>query len=700
MNYPIFSPSGTAALAAAILIAVGSTTATHAQLSPFPDPDSTASGGRDLPEILPPDMIEPVINPRQASADRIARLFNRDLRDIEETQRDISEQLEKLPRTARELQRITGFGYHSGRAAKRPKWLQIDMGEAVTPDAIALFPVTAAVEEETVYGYGFPRGFRIDISNEEDFRNYETMVEGRSDDPRGERRWPYFRELGGYTGRYIRITATSLWRSSSSGREAFALSEVMVLKGGRNLAVGKQVRALDSEEISDQWALRFACDGITTLGIPHGSEESPTLGFRARSEEPVNNSWVQVDLGEAMPIDEIQLILADSPATVPDPTVRFPYPLRIDISESPDMRRSELAGRFNPSQISMIGANPLIVPVDEGYGRYVRVTVTGPKKATVLSFDLAELIVYSGTVNVARGKPVTALHPVKQGKWAPAHLTDGFSSRRNLVTYETWLADLSKRNRLVRRWLEKEEARLDLVDRTVTRGITYTASGLAGVFGLVFMALSRGRVKRRRDLEDLRQRIASDLHDDIGSNLSSIALLAELGKTEAEEPELVAEELTEIKSTADKTIESMRDIVWLIRPGEETWQQMLARFRETASKLLRAHEYNFVVNADVHDDRLPLEFKRDLFLIYKEVLNNIVRHAEAKNVEIEIDYKRHRLQLRIVDDGIGFNNLDQEFREGNGLRNLRMRAQAIGANLKVRSALNEGTTVLLTVPMP
>jgi signal transduction histidine kinase len=198
----------------------------------------------------------------------------------------------------------------------------------------------------------------------------------------------------------------------------------------------------------------------------------------------------------------------------------------------------------------------------------------------------------------------------------------------------------------------------------------------------------------------LRQRIASDLHDDIGSNLSSIALLAELGKTETDEPELVVEELTEIKLTADKTIESMRDIVWLIRPGEETWQQMLTRFRETASKLLRAHEYSLEVRGESTDMRLPLEFKRDLFLIYKEVLNNIVRHAEANNVLILIDCRRNRLEMLIEDNGRGFNNLDQEFREGNGLRNLRMRAQAIGANLKVRSALSEGTRINITVPMP
>lgn len=670
------------------------------QLSPFPEVGIQSTDGRDLPEILPPDLIEPVINPRQTSADRIARLFNRDLRDLEEAQADIVVQLDALPRVVRESQRVTGFGYHSGSLKKRPKWLQIDMGEAVSPDAIALFPVTAELDDDTVYGYGFPRNFRVDISEEKDFQNYETMIEGRVDDAGAVRRWPFFRELNGFTGRYIRITATGLWRSPKTNQEVFALSEVMVLNGGRNIAVGKEVAALDSEERSDQWSRRFVTDGITTLGIPHGVEESPTLGFRARSEEPVQNSWVQVNLREPMKIDEIQLILADSPGTVPDPTVRFPYPMKIEVSSFPDMREAELVGRFNPSQISIIGQNPLILPIDDAFGQYIRVTVTGSKDRSKLSFDLAELRVFSGTENVAFGNPVTAVHTAKSADWAPNFLVDGYSSRRNLVSYGEWLSDLDKRNRLVRRWLEKEETRLDLVDQTVTRGVTVIASSVAGILGFVLIALSRGRVRRRKDLEALRQRIASDLHDDIGSNLSSIALLAELGKTEADEPELVAEEFTEIKSTADKTIESMRDIVWLIRPGEETWQQMLTRFRETAAKLLRAHEYTLVVNGDSNDDRLPLEFKRDIFLIYKEVLNNIVRHADAKTVAIEIDSRRNRLQLSITDDGIGFNNLDQEFREGNGLRNLRMRAQAIGANLRVRSALTEGTSVQLVIPMP
>ena len=366
------------------------------------------------------------------------------------------------------------------------------------------------------------------------------------------------------------------------------------------------------------------------------------------------------------------------------------------------MRGSEFLGRFTTSEISKRGNNPLILPVKDGYdgyGRFVRLTMSQPRAAP-MSFSLAEVQVFSENRNVALGCDVVGSHPATNKDYSPKFLVDGFSSRRDLVSYQSWLSSQEHRIQLEQEYAEIDKIRLDLVDRTFNRGVIGSATGVLLGLGLALAILAQGRVKRRKELESLRQRIASDLHDDIGSNLSSIALLAELGKTETAEPELVVEEFTEIKLTADKTIESMRDIVWLIRPGEETWKQMMTRFRETASKLLRTHEYVFIETGQMHDDRLPLEFKRDFFLIYKEVLNNIVRHADAENVFIEVETARGKLDLKIQDDGKGFDNLDQEFREGNGLRNLRMRAQAIGAKLKVKSKPKHGTVVQLTAPLP
>ena len=668
---------------------------------PFaPGPDSDDS--RELPESVPTDLIEPAIVPRETAADKVARIFNRELRVIEERQNEIMGDLAKLPETAIESFVPQTFGYHSGNSRSRPKWIQIDLGKSVQPDAIVLFPVTVQFKGETIFGWGFPRSFRIDISDDPDFKSYETIVEARTEEEAGAPRWPYFKEIGGFEGRYIRVTATALWRPKDKlGKPAFALSEIMVIKGERNLAVGRRTDQLDTAERGNNWSRKFVNDGLTAFGIPQGEEESPTVGFRSKSDAKVKSSWVQVDLEESLPIEEVRIILADPVGDIPDPKVRFPYPIKIEVSDHPDMRQADFLARITPRQISLIGNNPLTIPVSDGYGRYLRLTVF-QSSAAAMSFSLAELQVFSENRNVAEGKSVVASHPdIQREKGiAPEFLVDGYSSRRKLVSYQSWLSNLVQRNDLVREWHRIEKRRLDLVDRTFTRGVVSTITGLVGGLALALIIFAQGRVKRRKDLEALRQRIASDLHDDIGSNLSSIALLAELGKTEADDHEISFEEFTEIKSTADKTIESMRDIVWLIRPGEETWKQMMTRFRETASKLLRAHEYSFVEKGQMHDDRLPLEFKRDFFLIYKEVLNNIVRHADAKTVSIEVETARGQLILSIEDDGQGFDNLDQDFREGNGLRNLRMRAQAIGGNLKVKSEVEHGTQVHLSAPMP
>lgn len=669
----------------------------------FPFPAITPEGEevRELPESVPTDIIEPRITPRETAADKLARIFNRELRDIEERQKEILGELKYLPETEIESFVPQAFGYHSGNSRSRPKWIQVDLGETSTPDSIALFPVTVQVKGETIFGYGFPRAFRVDISDDTDFKSYETIFEGRINTVDGSRRWPFFKEIGGFEGRYIRVTATGLWRPQEEqrGSEAFALSEIMVFKGERNLAVGRPVKSRDTQEKSNRWSRKYVNDGVTALGIPQGKEESPTYGYLSRSKAPTMSSWVQIDLEESMAIEEMRIILADTIGDIPDPTVRFPYPITVEISENPDMRQAETVGRFTPAQIAQIGNNPLILSINNGYGRYVRLTVS-QSKAEPMSFSLAEVQVFSENRNVALGKSVVGSHPQTGEDVAPAFLVDGYSSRRVLISYQAWVSNLEQRIQLVREWRDIENDRLDLVDRTFTRGVFSSITGLLGGLGLALVIFAQGRVKRRKDLEALRQRIASDLHDDIGSNLSSIALLAELGKTETGEPELVVEEFTEIKQTADKTIESMRDIVWLIRPGEETWKQMMTRFRETASKLLRAHEYSFIETGQMHDDRLPLEFKRDFFLIYKEVLNNIVRHAEADNVFIEVETVRGKLDLTIQDDGKGFDNLATEFREGNGLRNLRMRAHAIGAKLKVKSTVNNGTVVHLTAPLP
>ncbi len=695
-------------IAVAVLLSAVVTPSALAQFSGlgFGDGQSEENTGVAVPVEVPSELGEPSLTRRDGTENRFAYLFNAEVRDIEAEQQKLSETLDKLPQFTQGSIKPVEFGYHSGKIRTRPKWVQIDLGSSIKPDAIALAPVTVQMNDQTLRGYGFPEAFRIDISDDPAFPNgkYETIVNVRSKSHRRPPDAPYFHKVDGFSGRYIRLTATTLWSppgKTSADAEVLALGEFMVLKGARNVAAGRPVSTLrgDSTERQSLWSRRYLTDGRTTLGIPHRGEPSSGYGFYSGTAEKVTEGWVLIDLEEMFTIDEIRLIPATPEDYVFDLNLDFPTTFRIEISDKPDMRGAEVLVRFGEGQLTNPGNNPVVIPIDDGYGRYVKLVVERQTPGP-LTFALAELQVFSENTNVALGKKVTASNSLEDDYWSAANLVDDYSSRLRLTGLLPWLSSLDQRGDAIEVFLNLNERRRVLVKETVRHGLIWTCVGGGSALLMLFVGVGRGRRNRLKEVEKIRQQIASDLHDDIGSNLSSIALLAELGDTEADDALLAREEFQEIKVTADKTVESMRDIVWLIRPGQESWRSLIARFRETAGQLLRAHEYEFDVQVRRLDEGVPLDFKRDLFLMFKEILNNIVRHANASSVRIKLELVRGNLSLEVADDGDGFSTEDDGYRAGNGLRNLERRADSLGGKLKIRSGSGAGTTVQLSASVP
>jgi signal transduction histidine kinase len=675
----------------------------------FPGPasgqgESETDTVQEVPMEIPADLLEPAVLSRSGPGNRLARMISADLRRLETRQAEIVAELEGLPQFSLDTISPVEFGYHASPNRKRPKWVQLDFGQTIEPDAVALVPVTVQFEGRPVPGYGFPRAFRLDISEDENFSSYETLVErgDEVEDWGAPRQAPFFAKTpSGASGRYIRLTVTRLWKpSGGGGAELFALAELMVLKGQRNLALGKPVATRDSVERNPLWAKRFVNDGRTPLGIPYSPEISPSFGYSSRAGKKVDKKWVQVDLGEVQVIDEVRLIPADPDNYVFDLNTGFPKNFSIQVSDDPEFRDKIEVVSFSVPTFRNPGNNPVTFPVDKVSGRYVRIVVRKVGKNEGLTFALAEMQVFSGDVNVALGKKVTSVDSLEKGKWGVRYLVDGYSSRYRLSGLPEWLGELDKRGELIGEWRELDARRTALADQAVSAGIKVGTGFLVLCGVLLVFGILRSRVKQLKKMESLRNQIASDLHDDIGSNLSSIALLAELGRSEMDEPDLARSEFEQIKQTADRTVESMKDIVWLIRPGDQTWGELLARFRETAAQLLKGQDYEFAVEGEEDTGVVPLGFRRDLFLIFKEVLNNIVKHAEASKVEIHFTLERGRLSLAVKDNGQGFSEKDEGFRRGNGLQNIRRRAQHLGAELDVESRQGEGTRVRLVAVLP
>lgn len=216
--------------------------------------------------------------------------------------------------------------------------------------------------------------------------------------------------------------------------------------------------------------------------------------------------------------------------------------------------------------------------------------------------------------------------------------------------------------------------------------ITAAFVAVAAVTGIY-----RLKKARRLELERLRVRIAGDLHDEIGSSLWSIALLSRMLCKHGSLGSQEREDLEEIHRIAVQTSNSIRDIIWLINPAFDTVQDLLLRTQDFARTILRGVDYQVVCEGATPARKLSPELKQNLFLLFKEALTNIARHANATSVEVRIEEVGLHWQLAIRDNGVGFQ--PGALASGNGLRNLQARAQKLGGQLEIQSQPGKGTTL-------
>ena len=218
-----------------------------------------------------------------------------------------------------------------------------------------------------------------------------------------------------------------------------------------------------------------------------------------------------------------------------------------------------------------------------------------------------------------------------------------------------------------------------------------------GALAGVLAAAYRYRVRRLLEMERMRLRIATDLHDDIGGHLSSIALLSDVIREKDTLGDRERGQLAQISRSARAMVDAMRELVWAITPSNDSLDDLAEQMRDTATTLLDGTAVSFDLPERDLRRVLTMDLRRHLFLIYKEALHNIARHAEAEHVQVRLQCTHHRLLLHVADDGKGFDT-GATYR-GNGLRHLRHRAEQLGADLTIESRPGEGTAVEVVVPI-
>jgi signal transduction histidine kinase len=498
----------------------------------------------------------------------------------------------------------------------------------------------------------------------------------------------------GGIARYIRLTVNQGQQRGNS--EIFGLSEIVVISDSYPVSLGCEVTDSGTMHVEKIWYPEALTDGRMPLGIWHGGKLAPLDAL---------GELVEVASEDQKVIWSISL---DEPAEL-DLVILYPY----DVLESGILPEAlEVQVRNNSEkdfhtvmtwETPMRGTKqevPLILNCHGISASEVR--IVGSKACQVgRSFvqGLSEIEIWSNHQNISAGRAVNIV--VGDDERDTASLTNGFTSERAIISVGSWL------NQLHDRWrVEREIKTLQPMQNQMAAESELNATwGSAMMLGLTFLIpvfiVERRRLISRNQIDQLRKRIASDLHDDIGSNLGSISLIARTARKDLVRlhgPDEVAEDLGEMESIARESSLAMRDIVWLLERKQDSIGDLVHRMRETAGRMLREIDYSIECDSNKIASKLSLDAKRHLFLFYKEAIHNVIKHSGATSASIRLWDDGDKLALEVVDNGIGLPMVKENGKESlKKVRKLDERARILDGSIVFASSLDAGTRVLLTV---
>ena len=338
--------------------------------------------------------------------------------------------------------RSARYGYHSQVASVQgtKKWVQIDLGSQRKISSVVL----AGANEYGFSDFGFPHRFRLEMSNDSEFKESIIISDNSgSDFPRPGSK-PVLLNGDGSKARYVRLTATKLWSRRNKGQPEtndwiFAMGEMAVISNKELLEV-KEVTALDSIEGNERWGKSNLIDGIYgthSLESLIGSEESKSNGYHSAFAKEVNTrKWVQIELPKIQSIDKIVIYPARPTDFQDTPGFGFPERFKILLSDREDMTGADIIINETDSDYVNPGEDPVVFDIDTKSGRYLRLEATKlnhPRGSGGPMLALSEMRIFSGSEEIARNARVTSLDTINSGLWHRRNLVDGYTSRRRIV---------------------------------------------------------------------------------------------------------------------------------------------------------------------------------------------------------------------------------------------------------------------------
>ena len=561
-------------------------------------------------------------------------------------------------------------------------------------DEIILVPVIRREEVNHYGANGFPVSFSVHCGTT-DPGNKRLLAEFSQDDQLLPRIAPVVIPVNGIQASWIRIDASQLSAEALGNSYIFKLAEIMVFSGGRNIALHGQVTPADDRPTTRSWHHNNLVDGFVPYLMDAASgDSSPPVISRMGDGNPAT---ITIDLGDVYAIDRVHLhapLIGDTLPYMFDSRFAIPRGLLIEGALHPDFsdrKKLTLFKQSSPFDTSTI----IPINIQPTECRYVRLVARNPyyssraEDPSRTRFGFSEIELFSGDENVARGKPASVNFAVDYNVGSTEPLTDGRNLYGNILPIRDWLNELALRHALekerplVAAELNRKYARQKLQLAWAIRLAIFL--GIAIVFGIFIEWIIR-----QRAIHKTRERIAADIHDELGANLHAIGLLGNLARILKDKPDEQDDILIRLQAMAKRTGLAARYCTNTLE-AKELYEDIVEDMRRTTERLVADFEHELTFEGEEFLRQLKLRRRIDLFLFYKECLINIVRHAEASSISARVTMTTKQLKITITDNGHGTDGIVPQ--------SLRRRARLLGAKMDVATPEGGGTRIELRRPI-
>ncbi len=588
------------------------------------------------------------------------------------------------------------IGYRSDVVGpeNRQEWVEVHFDRDYPIDEIVLIPCIRRDTEQGFQADAFPPAFRILVGTENDPQGKVVAEFDQSLDllPRTA---PVVAPLTGVSGSWVRIETTALSVRAFDGLHVLQLSELLVFSGEDNVALRAKVKSSSNvTDLTDSWSERFLVDGFMPYLMDSAQGNQSPAYVSPVGEKPALN----IDLLTPTSISRIHLHAVDQSDTVPQAyagNLGIPVHLVITGANQADFSDAKVLLDFHQKSINDTG--PIMMwRIPETVCRFIRISESDPENGQnpakfAYRIGFSEVELFSHGQNIALDKPVSAVEISPNPGRRLGALTDGNNLYGKILSIRTWLNELAQRHDLeTERPLIARELRARY---TKQKANLIRVSWLAGILaaGIGFTVLI-DRNLRLRQVAQLKERFAADLHDELGANLHTIGILCDLAKETLNSPDKLVELLDRTRTFSERSGAAARHCTNMLE-AKGLCEDLIDEIGRNSRRLLADLEYEYTYDGRSYLKKLKARRRIDLFLFHKECLTNVIRHSGATKVVTRLTADRRQVHLIVTDNGHGIKPPSPD-----GIPpSLKRRARLLGAKVIVAQPPDGGTEISLTL---